>query len=88
MKGFAISQRNRYQNIDPWNYNRVKLRIDHDGENDYINASNIKLLCHASGVEKRYIATQVSFTAAVCLLMSTKTIPNRAPKPSQYRISI
>jgi len=52
------ADRNRYNNIDPWQNNRVKLRVA-EGYNDYINASPIALKCTKSGITKRYIATQV-----------------------------
>lgn len=44
--------RNRYTNVIPWDYTRVKLPVK-PGGNDYINASHIKL-----GEDLNYIATQ------------------------------
>ena len=59
LHGDEILKRNRYLNIDPWSDNRVALNVP-EGKCDYINASPILLRCSKSGIEKRYIATQVS----------------------------
>ncbi|KAH8878946.1 phosphatases II, partial [Thozetella sp. PMI_491] len=55
---------NRYNDIFPWQYNRVKLKVPH-GQEDYVNASLIDLPIYRNlpdfNVEKipdRYIATQ------------------------------
>ncbi|KAK9476538.1 protein-tyrosine phosphatase-like protein [Lipomyces japonicus] len=54
--GIYQAARNRYQNVLPWDNNRVKLRVA-DGMNDYINASPIVL--QAPGMPaRRYIAAQ------------------------------
>ena len=47
----AMSDRNRYVNVEPYANNRIKLRVA-EGVSDYINASPIKL------GKRRYIATQ------------------------------
>ncbi|OAA49627.1 protein-tyrosine phosphatase 2 [Metarhizium rileyi] len=49
----------RYMNIKPWNYNRVKLQVP-EQEFDYVNASTITLnpLCDESLPPLRYIAMQ------------------------------
>ena len=51
LTGDTIVSRNRYQNVEPYASNRVRLRVS-EGENDYINASPIIL------GKRRYIATQ------------------------------
>jgi protein-tyrosine phosphatase len=50
--------RNRYANVDPYQSNRVKLRVP-EGHNDYINASPVELTSTKSGAVLKYIATQV-----------------------------
>ncbi|KAF2096871.1 phosphatases II, partial [Rhizodiscina lignyota] len=52
-----ILRRNRYQNVEPWAANRVRLLVP-EGVSDYINASPIILTQTVSGIEKRFIATQ------------------------------
>lgn len=55
-------KRNRYCDISPYNYNRVKLPLDEsfEGEmnNDYINASYIKLDCLNEKENQYFIASQ------------------------------
>lgn len=55
-------KRNRYCDISPYNYNRVRLPLDEsfEGEknNDYINASYVKLDCLNERENKYFIATQ------------------------------
>ena len=50
---------NRYFNIKPFEYNRVKLRVP-DGELNYINASHIKFSHHGDDITQnsQYIAMQ------------------------------
>lgn len=62
--------RNRYANVDPYQSNRVRLKVP-DGHNDYINASPIVLHSTKSKTALRYIATQV------CLLPQQRR--TRAP---------
>lgn len=50
--------RNRYSNIQPWEANRVHLKVP-TGHCDYINASQIVLRSLKDDSTKRYIATQV-----------------------------
>ncbi|KAF1950281.1 hypothetical protein CC80DRAFT_427227 [Byssothecium circinans] len=50
-------RRNRYANVDPYQANRVKLKVP-EGQNDYINASPIELKSTQSGAVLKYIATQ------------------------------
>lgn len=47
----------RYQNIHPWNNNRIHLRVP-EGKNDYINASPVSLKSLKTGKESKYIAMQ------------------------------
>ncbi|CAM1503851.1 Fc.00g014420.m01.CDS01 [Cosmosporella sp. VM-42] len=49
----------RYANIKPWNYNRVKLRVP-ENELDYVNASAITVPSHSDPTREplRYIAMQ------------------------------
>ena len=54
-----IAKRNRYANIQPWSKSRIHLKVA-EGESDYINASPVKLLNPQTGVETKYIVTQVS----------------------------
>ncbi|RPA85660.1 hypothetical protein BJ508DRAFT_166211 [Ascobolus immersus RN42] len=49
-------RRNRFSNIQPWENNRIHLRVP-AGANDYVNASPISL-ASADGSTKRWIATQ------------------------------
>jgi protein tyrosine phosphatase len=61
-----VARRNRYVNVDPYAYNRVRLRVP-EGHNDYINASPIRLGSKENPTEnstetfpeKFFIATQV-----------------------------
>ncbi|KAF2144735.1 uncharacterized protein K452DRAFT_146294 [Aplosporella prunicola CBS 121167] len=55
--GEAVSQRNRYLNVDPFANNRVQLKVP-EGHDDYINASPIVLKTKKSGAIKNFIATQ------------------------------
>jgi len=57
--GDAVSKRNRYANVDPFEHNRVKLRVP-EGHSDYINASPIRLPSLRAGAapDKLFIATQ------------------------------
>lgn len=57
-----VNQRNRYVGVQPWDKSRIRLQVS-DGRPDYINASPILLRESRSGVETKYIATQVSATA-------------------------
>jgi protein-tyrosine phosphatase len=50
--------RNRYANVDPYQTNRVRLKVP-EGYNDYINASPVELKSTKSGAVLKYIATQV-----------------------------
>ncbi|KAF1984141.1 phosphatases II [Aulographum hederae CBS 113979] len=56
VSGDVVIQRNRYMNVDPFQSNRVKLKVP-EGVDDYINASPIVLVCN-SGRKRRWIATQ------------------------------
>ncbi|KAK0426038.1 hypothetical protein QR680_009515 [Steinernema hermaphroditum] len=56
-------KKNRYFNVLPYDFNRVKLRQDVHGGSDYINASGIKVPGH-HGI--RYIATQGPIGADEC----------------------
>ncbi|UPX19193.1 Protein-tyrosine-phosphatase [Ascochyta rabiei] len=53
----AYAPRNRYVNVDPYQANRVHLRVP-EGVFDYINASPITLHATKSKTALRYIATQ------------------------------
>ena len=50
--------RNRYLNVQPWDKSRIRLKVA-EGQSDYINASPISLRDSRTGVETRFIATQV-----------------------------
>jgi len=56
--GEDIKDRNRYLNVDPYQSNRVRLKVP-DGTIDYINASPIELRLSRSDTVLKYIATQV-----------------------------
>ena len=56
--GEHVTIRNRYANVDPYQNNRVRLKVP-EGRNDYINASPIELTTTKSNTVLRYIATQV-----------------------------
>lgn len=53
-----IIKRNRYGNVQPWDKSRVRLKVA-EGTSDYINASPILLRDPRTGVETKFIATQV-----------------------------
>jgi len=58
VSGDAVLKRNRYFNVDPFEHNRVRLRVP-EGHSDYINASPIRLASlRAGGADKYFIATQ------------------------------
>jgi hypothetical protein len=54
LAGIEKGNKNRYNNIWPYEHSRVKIEGLRDGACDYINANHIK----SSLTEKRYIATQ------------------------------
>ena len=73
-----IAKRNRYANVQPWSKSRIHLKVA-EGESDYINASPIKLLNPQTGVETKYIATQVSLdlidsNGVLIICIETKTV--------------
>lgn len=49
---------NRYGNVQPWEKSRIHLKVA-DGQSDYINASPISVRDPRTGVETKFIATQV-----------------------------
>lgn len=49
---------NRYGNVQPWEKSRIHLKVA-QGKSDYINASPISLRDPRTGVETKFIATQV-----------------------------
>lgn len=55
--GEPYAPRNRYMNVDPYQGNRVRLKVP-EGADDYINASPIELITTRSKTPLRYIATQ------------------------------
>ncbi|KAJ4291010.1 tyrosine protein phosphatase 1 [Kalmusia sp. IMI 367209] len=55
--GEDVKDRNRYLNVDPYQSNRVRLKVP-EGLNDYINASPVELKSSKSDKLLRYIATQ------------------------------
>ncbi|KAF2278446.1 phosphatases II [Westerdykella ornata] len=55
--GEEVASRNRYVNVDPYELNRVRLKVP-EGCSDYINASPILLKSTRSGRVTRFIATQ------------------------------
>ncbi|KAF1977050.1 tyrosine-protein phosphatase 2 [Bimuria novae-zelandiae CBS 107.79] len=55
--GEEIKDRNRYMNVDPYQGNRVRLKVP-EGWNDYINASPVELKSSGSDKVLKYIATQ------------------------------
>ena len=61
--GDDVKDRNRYLNVDPWQNNRVRLKVP-DGTSDYINASPVELRSTSSDKVLRYIATQVRLVSA------------------------
>ena len=56
-----IIKRNRYSNVQPWEKSRVHLKVP-QGTSDYINASPILLRDPRTGVETKFIATQVGLS--------------------------
>lgn len=52
-------ERNRYNNVLPWDKTRVKLKVENEGDNDYINASWINLL------GKNYVASQAPINSTI-----------------------
>jgi protein-tyrosine phosphatase len=63
LKGEEVAERNRYMNVDPYSSNRIRLRVP-EGQNDYINASPIRIPLTAGGPDKYFIATQVGSLSA------------------------
>ncbi|KAF2008226.1 hypothetical protein P154DRAFT_479787 [Amniculicola lignicola CBS 123094] len=55
--GEEVMNRNRYANVDPYQNNRVKLKVP-EGHSDYINASPIVLEATKSKKITKFIATQ------------------------------
>lgn len=55
--GIAYLPRNRYNNVDPYQANRVRLDVP-EGQFDYINASPVLLETTKSQTPLRYIVTQ------------------------------
>lgn len=53
-----VAKRNRYANVQPWERSRIHLKVA-EGKSDYINASPISLRDPRTGVETKFIATQV-----------------------------
>ena len=55
----SIGVMDRYQNIKPWNHNRVKLQVE-QGKLDYVNASTVELPSTSDPTQTphRYIAMQ------------------------------
>ena len=68
MTSDEVTRRNRYQNVDPFSSNRVRLKVP-EGQNDYINASPITLKSVRTGKRKDYIATQVGLLPCLILLL-------------------
>lgn len=52
--GIERGAKNRYKNIWPYDFSRVRLNAPADDESDYINASHVQ----PRGTSRRYIATQ------------------------------
>ena len=63
--GDEYAIRNRYVNVDPYQANRVRLKVP-EGHFDYINASPIVLETTKSRTTLRYIATQVGIPQELC----------------------
>lgn len=61
--GDDVKDRNRYLNVDPYQSNRVRLKVP-DGTSDYINASPVELRSSTSDKVLKYIATQVRWSRA------------------------
>ncbi|KAL1601739.1 hypothetical protein SLS60_006654 [Paraconiothyrium brasiliense] len=55
--GDDVKDRNRYINVDPYQGNRIRLKVP-DGTSDYINASPIELRSSRLDRVLKYIATQ------------------------------
>lgn len=51
--------RDRYQNITPYEHNRFELRAPGDVLNDYINASPVSIQDRDGKARDRFLATQV-----------------------------
>lgn len=64
-----VTKRNRYANVQPWEKSRIHLKVA-EGKSDYINASPISLRDPRTGVETRYIATQVIKHHSQCSQLS------------------
>lgn len=62
--------RNRYANVEPYDKNRVKLKVP-EGYSDYINASLIELTPTKSRTTMKFIATQVG-TYVSCSILGEK----------------
>ena len=64
-----VSQRNRYLGVQPWDKSRIHLKVA-EGDSDYINASPITVQDPRTGVETKYIATQVDHPFLVTYFFS------------------
>ena len=75
-------KRNRYVNIQPYDRSRIHLKVT-EGTCDYINASPISLQDPRTGIESRFIATQVClFRILLFLDRYTNQIFFKGPKQS------
>ncbi|ORX35662.1 hypothetical protein BD324DRAFT_652210 [Kockovaella imperatae] len=60
--GVERGSKNRYKNIWPYDFSRVKLDSPPDSDSDYINASYVQ----PKGTARKYIATQGPLDATFC----------------------
>lgn len=73
LAGVEKGNKNRYNNIWPYDHSRVKLQEHADQECDYVNASHISV----SHSQKRYIASQAPLPST----FRVKTLPLPLPLP-------
>lgn len=80
--GNEVMNRNRYANVDPYQNNRVKLKVP-VGHSDYINASPIVLESTTSKKVTKFIATQVrASSSSRHIYIGTNLYMFRAPSPT------
>ena len=76
--GPMVMKRNRYGNVQPWEKSRIHLKVA-EGRSDYINASPISLRDPRTGVETKFIATQVCLSRLLLFLHQRTKLLQRVP---------
>ncbi|ETN38195.1 uncharacterized protein HMPREF1541_06226 [Cyphellophora europaea CBS 101466] len=77
-RSWTVLSRNRYQNIQPWDNSRVRLKTTIAGS-DYVNASPIKLRSH-----RRTKRARSNSSASTATLSEYNYIATQGPKEGQF----